>query len=652
MAKLIHSALIESVKKNPDLWSSSIWTNSAKKSLIFTDDYHIIVQGIDHRTFKDVGGALSFINGTLSLDAITGLTATTANEFRPIKIDKYGRVVSYGNAITPLVASNIKNLTFSNGATIPTTFVYDPDSAATTVTVTGGTNKINISNGTANFDVAITPSITGGTSTAPAAGKVISTITIGNNGAPSVASTTDVSALTLGGYTTNNSLSSITSSSTIGGAISTLINEIATVKGTATGAMTFKGTASALPTSNIVNGDTYKVIESNITTHATFTISATNSTTGVAVTPAIGDTIVAVAQGTSPETFKWAVIPSGDETFDTLEENTNGLSITVDGTTKAIHLTGKSFGSKLANTIFAAPNGAAGEPTFRTLVAADIPGLDASKIISGTIDAARLPKIGVSTLDGIVAVANGGTGKSSWTPGGLIYANATDAISQITNIAKPSSGTSTGLLQQNIDSTGAITYSYVNPSLVVTTSNTSTSNTASASSATAYINMLVGGNKKSGISISPGKGISVTYTNAGAITIANTLTSNVTSAFAVNSENKTISGTQYSTAKLTFTEGSTSTNWNIVGLGSTKVEYDSTNKYIKVTGTNTWRDVQVYKIVSSAQDGIIDGLLDTEAKSINTAPLKFSSNFSVNTNDEIDLAWAEIDSNGTITYSI
>lgn len=47
--------------------------------------------------------------------------------------------------------------------------------------------------------------------------------------------------------------------------------------------------------------------------------------------------------------------------------------------------------SKTANYVYAAPNGSAGTPGFRKLVAADIPSLAAGKITSGTLEAARLP---------------------------------------------------------------------------------------------------------------------------------------------------------------------------------------------------------------------------------------------------------------------
>jgi hypothetical protein len=96
--------------------------------------------------------------------------------------------------------------------------------------------------------------------------------------------------------------------------------------------------------------------------------------------------------------------------------------------------------SQSANTVFAAPNGSAGAPTFRTLVAADVPNLDWSKITSGTpttlagygiTDAASDAAVvhlaqtetvsGAKTFSAVTSVSNA-TASSSTTTGALTVA--------------------------------------------------------------------------------------------------------------------------------------------------------------------------------------------------------------------------------------
>lgn len=67
--------------------------------------------------------------------------------------------------------------------------------------------------------------------------------------------------------------------------------------------------------------------------------------------------------------------------------------------------------SRTANTVLAAPNGSAGAASFRKLVEADLPALAASKITSGTFDAARIPSLSTDKLtSGTLGIARGGTG--------------------------------------------------------------------------------------------------------------------------------------------------------------------------------------------------------------------------------------------------
>jgi hypothetical protein len=78
---------------------------------------------------------------------------------------------------------------------------------------------------------------------------------------------------------------------------------------------------------------------------------------------------------------------------------TGSGNLTLGGT---LAVAASNFASQTANTVLAAPSGSAGVPTFRVLVAADIPNLDAAKITTGTIDAARLP----SYVDDVIEAAN------------------------------------------------------------------------------------------------------------------------------------------------------------------------------------------------------------------------------------------------------
>ena len=89
------------------------------------------------------------------------------------------------------------------------------------------------------------------------------------------------------------------------------------------------------------------------------------------------------------------------------------------GATPAISLsasygdTQNPYASKTANYVLAAPDGSSGVPTFRAVVAADIPTLNQNT--TGT----------ASNVTGTVAVANGGTGQTSYTNGQLLIGNTT-----------------------------------------------------------------------------------------------------------------------------------------------------------------------------------------------------------------------------------
>jgi hypothetical protein len=112
---------------------------------------------------------------------------------------------------------------------------------------------------------------------------------------------------------------------------------------------------------------------------------------------------------------------------------TTSGNLTLGGT---LAVTPSNFASQTANTILAAPNGAAGVPTFRALVAADIPTLNQNT--TGT----------AANVTGTVAVANGGTG-------------ATTAAAALTNLgayaaSNPSGYTSNTGTVTSVGGTGTV----------------------------------------------------------------------------------------------------------------------------------------------------------------------------------------------------
>jgi hypothetical protein len=113
------------------------------------------------------------------------------------------------------------------------------------------------------------------------------------------------------------------------------------------------------------------------------------------------------------------------------------------GTTPAISLataygdTLNPYAAKTANFVLAAPNGSAGVPTFRALVAADVPGSALTKTddtnvtltLGGSPTTALLNAASLTLgWTGQLATTRGGTGLSSYTANGIVYASSTSAL--------------------------------------------------------------------------------------------------------------------------------------------------------------------------------------------------------------------------------
>lgn len=144
------------------------------------------------------------------------------------------------------------------------------------------------------------------------------------------------------------------------------------------------------------------------------------------------------------------------------------------GTTPAISLssgygdTQNPYASKTANNFLAAPNGTSGVPTFRAIVAADIPTLNQNT--TGT----------ASNVTGIVAIANGGTGATTLAGANIPVTNVANTFTGLQTFAGTSSNadlkTSNIIETATISATaatGTINYDITTQSVLYYTSNAS-----------------------------------------------------------------------------------------------------------------------------------------------------------------------------------
>jgi hypothetical protein len=163
------------------------------------------------------------------------------------------------------------------------------------------------------------------------------------------------------------------------------------------------------------------------------------------------------------------------------------------GTTPAISLasaygdTQNPYASKTANYVLAAPNGTSGAPTFRALVAADIPTLNQNT--TGT----------AANVTGTVAIANGGTGQTTAQA-------AINALlpSQSTHSGKYLTTDGTNVSWATVAGGGGATY------------------TISAETATGGVNLRLTGSDAStdDVKFAEGSAITLTRTDANTITVA------------------------------------------------------------------------------------------------------------------------------------
>lgn len=159
------------------------------------------------------------------------------------------------------------------------------------------------------------------------------------------------------------------------------------------------------------------------------TVATGTAPINVSSTTAVANLNADLLDGNHADAFYLATNPSGFTNNTGTVTSVGGTGtvsgITLSGTVTtsgSLSLSGtlvveaNNFSSQAANAFLAAPNGAAGVPTFRSIVAADIPTLNQNT--TGT----------ASNVTGTVAVGNGGTGQTSLTTNNVILGNGASAV--------------------------------------------------------------------------------------------------------------------------------------------------------------------------------------------------------------------------------
>jgi hypothetical protein len=358
-----------------------------------------------------------------------------------------GKLYYKDNAgVVRLIAStaaltSVDSISFGTTGLTPATATTGVVTVAGTLNVAnGGTGQTTYTNGqlligntTGNTLTKSTLTAGTGISIANSTGSI--TITAINNGTVTAVTGTSP-VVSSGGATPDISLASGYGDTQNPYASKTANNFLAAPNGVA-GAPTFRAVVAAdIPTLNqnttgsaatlttgrtiAITGDlayTSPSFDGSTNVTATGTLATVNSNVGsftnANVTVNAKGLVTAVSSNTAPVTSVTGTSPV----------------VSSGGATPAISLasgygdTQNPYASKTANFILAAPNGTAGAPTFRAVVAADIPTLNQNT--TGT----------AAGLSATLVATSGGTGQSTYAVGDLLVGGATNTLNKLADIA-------------------------------------------------------------------------------------------------------------------------------------------------------------------------------------------------------------------------
>jgi len=361
-----------------------------------------------------IGSGLSFSAGTLSAPAgagtVTSVSVVSAN----------GLAGTVANATTTpaiTLSTTVTGLLKGDGTTISAASSgtdYAPATSGTSILYGNG------SGGFSNVTIGSGLSFSTGTLSSTATGTV--TAVTGTSPVASSGGTAPAISLSSGYGDTQNPYASKTA------------NYVLAAPNGSAGAPTFRAIVAAdIPTLNQNTTGT--------AANVTGTVAVANGGTGLTSTPANGALDIGNGTGFTRTTLTAGTgisvtNASGGITITNTSPSSGGTVTSVSGTSPVSVATGTTtpvislasgygdtqnpYASKTANYFLSAPNGSAGVPTFRAIVAADIPTLNQNT--TGT----------AAGLSSTLVVGSGGTGATTLT--GYLVGNGTSAFTAVATI--------------------------------------------------------------------------------------------------------------------------------------------------------------------------------------------------------------------------
>ena len=615
MAKLIHAASLAYVKNSTLLYTSNAYTDSAKKSIIFTNDGYIVTQGHEYYIGTAAKGngttGTSITNGKIKvIDSLGNSLSGSDGVLLPVWKLTNGNVITVSDSSGDwTINHNLRVKTNSDASDINTS--TDP------ISILGfSTKNYQITPNSLSFDRYGHISQTN-TGTAIDINKITDNV-LNNN--------STYKTIYLLGSTFSTKQSTYYAPNKFSGLYAT-VNADNKVDFYATGNIYAGGTGASNKV--ITSGDI-----GNLTGAMRMKGATNDSNSGWSV------------GGNGPASHKvgdvWYVAIAGTYVGQDCEIGDMLICITDGTTANASDWTVGQANLKVENTD---SNGTLIGTSATTI--ATVAGVDIKVKVNADVNNWRSVYVGT---DNSAKLGSDSTGDNALP---LKFVNGTNITATWNDRNKTI----------QFDYTGAATDTDARYTLITANKSDQTSqNDTDSGNSSTYLSLVeslngAGAANKSAIKIT-GTGDATVKSNNGVITINSSHTDPTYTFQSLAFSNVYYNGATTTSPK-NYVPGvkanSVSSDVTTIKAGSNVAFKLNSNKELTIESTNTWRDIKYYAISSSNQDNTIDNYYSDNvmtSASAGTYPLKFGPNFTFDTSNELDLVWAEVGANGSITYSV